>query len=182
LSFTDIEPDGAGYKGSVQRETKGGIGNNLNKNSRLEEQRVSNFSLKGNHLIVSKLDLDWALAYSDAQELKPNERYIKFEAEDQSISLNIDNPYRPFAASEVDLSDFEFNTVTENRNFSREKETGARLNLKVPFSIINDQKGKLRFGGRVRLKNKEKLKDFFEYDPSSSSNDVYKDLNTLPSI
>jgi TonB-dependent receptor len=182
LSYTDIEADGTGFIGSVQRETKGGINNNQNKNARLEEHRVKNLALKGNHFIASKFDLDWSLSYSDAKELKPNERYINFEAEGQSISLNIDDPYRPFAGSSTELADYELNSITENRKFTREDETGAKINLKIPFSLVAGQKGKFQAGSRLRVKDKSRLIDFFEYSPIGADKDSYDHLTLLPSI
>jgi len=181
LSFADIEPDGDGYKGTVERETKGGIDNSRNKTGRLEDQRVKNLSFKGEHLISSALDLDWTLSYSDARELRPNERYINFEAEDQAIGLDLSNPKRPLASSATTLSDFGLNEITENRNFTKERETGAKINLRVPFSVVDGQKGRLRFGGRLRLKNKERQNNFFEYSPLGSNEDVFNNFGQLPS-
>lgn len=180
LSFTDIEPDGDGYKGTVLRETKGGVDNSRNKSARLEDQRVKNFSLKGEHLASSALDIDWTLSYSDARELRPNERYISFEAADQTIGLDMSNPERPLASSSTTLSDFGLNEVTENRNYTKESETGAKINFRLPFSLVDGQKGRIRFGGRLRLKNKERDNNFFEYEPLGSNEDVLNNLNQLP--
>ncbi|RZK00296.1 MAG: TonB-dependent receptor, partial [Flavobacterium sp.] len=86
-SYTDIEANYdandaiIGYTGTVVRETKGGIDNKRNKNRRLEDQRVQNYSLRGEHLLSSKLDLDWSMNYATAREYRPSERYIEFEQE-----------------------------------------------------------------------------------------------------
>ncbi|MEO6498713.1 MAG: TonB-dependent receptor, partial [Mucilaginibacter sp.] len=181
LRYTDIEPDGdGGFVGSIQRETKGGIDNNRNKNRRLEDQRVKNFSLRGDHLMGSAINLDWALSYSDARELRPNERYINFEAEDQPISLNLSNPERPLALGNAGLGDYELKEITENRNFTKESETGARVNLRFPFSVVKGQKGRIRVGARLRLKKKNRVNDFFEYSPIGSNEDIFENLTTVP--
>ena len=70
-----------GFEGRVKRQTKGGVDNDRNKSRRLEDQRVQNYSLRGEHLISSKLDLDWSTNYSTAREYRPGERYIEYRQE-----------------------------------------------------------------------------------------------------
>src|SRR5690606_26306206 len=55
----ELQDDGT-YVGEIRRETKGGIDNSRNKNARLEDQRVMNISLRGEHLLTPKLDMDWS--------------------------------------------------------------------------------------------------------------------------
>lgn len=50
----DAEDNITGFTGDIRRETKGGIDNSRNKNTRLEDQRVQNYSIGGAHLITSK--------------------------------------------------------------------------------------------------------------------------------
>ncbi|RCH54014.1 TonB-dependent receptor [Mucilaginibacter hurinus] len=181
LRYTDIEPDGeGGFVGSIQRETKGGINNGRNKSRRLEDQRVKNFSLRGDHLLGSAINLDWGLSYSDARELRPNERYISFEAEEQPVSLNLSNIQRPLASATTPLADYGLKEITENRNYTKESETGARINLRFPFSVVDGQKGRLRVGGRLRLKKKNRNNNFFEYAPVGSNESLFENLTTLP--
>ncbi|QEH43217.1 TonB-dependent receptor [Chitinophaga sp. XS-30] len=168
----DIEPEyGAndqitGFTGSLSRETKGGIDNNRNKNRRLEDQRVQNYSLRGEHLLGSKVDLDWGISFSSASEDRPNERYIEYENEDVPITLNYADPRYPFASAPgAANSDFVFKSMSENHDFTRENELGMKANLRFPFSILPDQKGRLRVGGRLRLKDKKRENVFYEYEP-----------------
>ena len=56
-----------GYTGEIDRQTKGGIDNDRNKNRRLEDQRMQNYSLGGNHLLGS-LEMDWMTSFSKASE------------------------------------------------------------------------------------------------------------------
>lgn len=174
LRFADIEPDydGAdnitGFTGQVRRETKGGIDNGRNKNRRLEDQRVQNYSLRGEHLLGSKVDLDWGVSYSSASEDRPNERYIEFRKEDEPLTLDLGNPRFPMAvAPTITNEDFEFKSLSENHNYTRENELGIKLNLRFPFTILPEQKGRLRVGGRLRLKDKKRDNDFFEYEPAT---------------
>lgn len=177
--YRDIElQDDGTYMGSIRRETKGGIDNNRNKNARLEDQRVFNTSLKGQHLISSKLDMDWALSYSKASEERPNERYIDFQQKDVLMMQDLSNPNLPLvsAVNGENPADFELRKITENYNYTEESELGFKLNFRTPLSVIEGQKGRLRFGGRLRIKDKNRENNFFSYE----SIDGIGNLNEVP--
>lgn len=184
FTLKDIEPEYdasdniTGYTGSLTRETKGGIDNNRNKSRRLEDQRVQNYSLRGEHLLGSKVDLDWGASYSTAKENRPNERYIEYEAEDVPVMLDLSSFRFPLATSNTPNSDFGFKSVTENVDHTRENELGLKLNIRFPFSILPQQKGRLRIGARLRLKDKKRDNVFYEYEPTTD----FGDLSTMPTI
>ncbi len=155
-----------GYKGRVKRETKGGIDNNRNKNRRLEEQRVQNYSIKGEHLLNSKLDLDWSVNYAKAREYRPNERYIGFEQKNVDMDENLTDLRKPLITTNGETSkSFKQAALSENTNNTEESELGAKVNIRFPFSVIDGQKGRLRTGLRIRLKDKERDNDFYSYTP-----------------
>ncbi|MCK7554418.1 hypothetical protein MKQ70_05125 [Chitinophaga sedimenti] len=179
LRYKDIEPaydangNITGYTGTVTRETKGGIENNRNKGRRLEDQRVQNYSLRGEHLLGSKVNMDWAAAFSTAKEDRPNERYVEYELEDQPLTLDLANPRFPMASAPgAANADYSLNAISENHDFTRENELGLKLNFRVPLSMVPGQKGRLRFGARLRLKDKKRENNYFEYEP----------LNELPAF
>ncbi|WP_346316037.1 TonB-dependent receptor [Chitinophaga sp. YIM B06452] len=183
--FEDIEPEyGAndnitGYVGSLSKENKGGIGGSRGKNRRLETQRVQNYSLRGDHLLSSKLDLNWSATYSAASEKADRERYIAYEYEDAPLTLNLANPRRPLVtAPGVTDADYEFNSVTENNDFTRESELGLKVNLRFPLSVIPQQKGRMRVGARLRLKDKKRDNNFFEYEPVTE----FETLDKMPTV
>jgi len=154
-----------GYNGRVTRETKGGIDNNRNKNTRLEDQRVQNYSLKGEHLLNSKLDLDWSVNYATASEFRPNERYIEFQEEGLDFTQDLSNPRFPLVRSSGEnLSQFAQSALSENRDLTTESELGAKVNVRFPFSVIKDQKGRIRTGLRLRLKDKKRDNIFYSYE------------------
>ncbi|MFC6102287.1 TonB-dependent receptor [Olivibacter domesticus] len=186
---TDMElaDEDAGIAGGfildkISRETKGGINNSRNKNRRLEDQRVQNYSIGGNHLLLPSLDMDWAVSYSKASEDRPNERYINYEYEDaleiQQVPSSNDRPIdlvfnRPNAAlSELDV-------ISENHDYTSESEWGGKLNFRIPFSLIDGEKGRLRFGGRLRIKDKKRNNIFTEYTPVG---DEYASLGGVPTL
>lgn len=183
--FEDIEPEYdandniTGYVGSLSKENKGGIGGSRGKNRRLETQRVQNYSLRGDHLLSSKLDLNWSATYSAASEKADRERYIAYEYEDAPLTLNLANPRRPLVtAPGVTDADYEFNSVTENNDFTRESELGLKVNLRFPLSVIPQQKGRMRVGARLRLKDKKRDNNFFEYEPVTE----FETLDKMPTV
>lgn len=176
-TFSDLEYDEKAktYVGEIEHETKGGIDNNRNKNRRLERQSVLNFSMQGEHILTPILDMDWAASYSRASEWRPNERYIAYVQEGAPVSVDIKDPYLPFVSNPGnDLSKFELKDITENENNTSEDEVGAKLNFRLPLTVISGQKGRIRFGGRMRLKTKERDNNFFAYEPSSGFDNMAK--------
>lgn len=170
--FKDVEPvyDAnqaiAGYTGNISRETKGGIDDCRNKNARLEDQRVQSYALTGTHLLSPKFDLDWNLSYAKAQEDRPHERYIEYVQEGLSLSQDLANPRKPFiSAPRQDLSLFALDKLTEQHDYTDEDEYSAKINARVPLSVIASQKGRLHFGLKARIKSKERDNEFFEYTP-----------------
>lgn len=170
-TYDDIEAtyDGqaiTGFTGRVTRETKGGIDSDRNKSRRLEDQRVQNYALRGEHLLSSKLDLDWSMNYATAREFRPNERYIEFQQEGLDLFQNGSTNRKPLITSQgEDLALFEQSALTENRDNTEESEFGAKVNIRFPFSVIDGQKGRLRTGLRLRLKDKSRNNIFYSYEP-----------------
>src|SRR5690606_33263551 len=142
-TYTDLEwdADQNSYVGGIRRQTKGGIDDKTNKNARLERQTVMNFSLQGEHLSTSNLDFDWAASYSKASEDRPNERYIEFEQEDVLLNNDFSNPRKPFVGGDNrDYGQFSLRELTDNQDYTSEDEFGAKINFRIPLSVIADQK------------------------------------------
>lgn len=153
-----------GFQGDIRRQTKGGIDNNRNKNTRLEDQRMQNYSLSGEHLINSLVDLDWTFNYSSASEDRPDERYIEFHNRGLNFAFNNleETPlYTPTAIEQI--SDYKLRNITANHNFTKEDEIGFKLNVRFPFSVIADEKGRIRAGIRLRMKDKLRDNVFYKY-------------------
>lgn len=162
----DDQDNITGFTGDIRRETKGGIDNNRNKNTRLEDQRVQNYSIGGQHLINAKLDLDWQVNYATASEDRPNERYLSFQSKGLDLSQDLSDLNFPLVNASGDgLDTFKMNQLSENHNFTEEKEIGAKVNIRIPFSVVDGQKGRLRTGLRLRIKEKKRDNIFYEYEP-----------------
>ena len=178
LRFRSIEPvfaDGTenivGYEGEIRRQTKGGIPGGRIKNTRLEDQRMQNYSLGGDHLF-GKLKMDWMASYAKASEERPNERYAEYEIGDAiEINANLNNPrYPSFSPANTDdatLSNFELKEFTEENQFTEEEDYNAFLNFELPADIFGVGDGIIKFGGRFKAKNKVRDNNFFESEPLS---------------
>lgn len=177
LRWEDLEPvfeDGTenitGWEGVANRESKGGIGNNRNDNRRLEDQRVVNASLSGDHLF-GQLKVDWMASYSRASEERLNERYIAYALGDP-ISLNTDFNNTEFPlieaadVNDVALSNWELDELTEENQYTEEEDMNGRLDLSYPLDL-SFGRGNIDFGVRARLKSKIRDNDFFEFDPEN---------------
>lgn len=155
-----------GYTGEIVREDKAGIGSSAKPGRRLEIQTVQSYALSGQHLISTTFDLNWNMSYARGVEKASNERYITFAQEDVSIVQDISNPKRPFISSpDQNIADFSLDELTENNDHTAENELAARIDARVPLSVIDDQKGRLRFGLRSRFKDKDRNNNFTKYEP-----------------
>ncbi len=157
----------SGYKGEIRRQTKGGIDNNRNKNTRLESQRVQNYSLKGKHLLGEKVEMKWKVAYSKALEDRPNERYIEYRQKKVEFDKDFGSTEFPLLTptNELDYEDFSLKEITENHNYTDEDEFTTKVDFRAPLSVIRGQKGRLRFGGSAKIKHKKRDNIFYEYEP-----------------
>lgn len=167
-----------GYTADLRNQTKGGIMNDLNDGSRLERQIMQNYFIKGDHIIGSKIDMDWGASFSRAEEQRPNERYVDYQYKGMTLDKNFDTEEEPLLkpTKSIELKDYKFRTLSEQNGKTFENETTGKLNFRFPFSIIEDQKGRLRIGAKARFKTKERENDFFEYAPLTS------DLSTLNKV
>lgn len=149
-------------KGRVEFETKGGLDSDKIKAARLEDQRVYNITLGGDHLF-SKLKVDWNVTYAKASEERPFERYTSYRSSGQDVLLDVSNPRKPLAILS-DLSDnlnIGFNGLSEQNGYTFDQDLNAKIDFKLPYS----PKGILQFGLRYRGKDKERDNNFFEYEP-----------------
>ncbi|MEC8831656.1 MAG: TonB-dependent receptor, partial [Bacteroidota bacterium] len=162
----------------VKRQSKGGIAGGRNDNRRLEDQRMQNYTLGGDHLFGS-LKVDWMAAYAKASEERLNERYAEYETE-YIINNDNSNPKYPImtAANADDFNDlgaFEFGEITNENQYTEEEDVNFFLNFELPADLFGNG-GSLKFGARGRFKSKLRNNDFFEYDLE----DLYPTLADVP--
>ncbi|MBE0673544.1 MAG: carboxypeptidase-like regulatory domain-containing protein, partial [Bacteroidales bacterium] len=115
--YKDIEydEDTDTWIGEIEKETKGGTSDI--KNARLEDQRMMNFALGGDHQF-GRINADWTASYSKASEERPNERYIVYKAEGLTFVPDFSDGTKPkitsvTPSSSADFSsDYEFDELT----------------------------------------------------------------------
>ena len=155
------------FPASIARQTKAGLDNSRNKNRRLEDQRMQNYSLGGNHL-WGNLKFDWMTSYAKASEERLNERYAQYEAEYDVINDVLNPRYPRFsAANPVDATNFEnfeFDEITEENQYTEEEDINVFVNFQLPVDIFGYGDGSLKFGARGRFKSKIRDNNFFEFD------------------
>ncbi len=170
IEYTDIEKDDAGqYTTKIRRQLKFGVEDN--KYSRLEDQRMYNFSLGGDH-IFNKLKIDWSASYSKANEERPNERYLRYAVRNVPINLDLSDKSFPVITFPEDsekysnISDiYSFDKLTEKYQYTEEVDKNARINFEWTLSQ-GEYANVLKFGARYRSKSKMRDNWLYEYEPT----------------
>ncbi len=175
LDAEDIGPDDftitngvpTSFPAEIARETKGGIDSDRGQNRRLEDQRMQNYTLGGNHLF-GRLKMDWMAAYAKASEERLDERYAQYVSEYAVFNDNTD-PEFPImtavnAADASDLSSFEFDEITNETQYTEEEDINFFVNFELPADFFGNGDGTVNFGARGRFKNKFRDNNFFEFD------------------
>lgn len=146
----------------VEFQTKGGLDNDRVKATRLEDQRTRNLALGGDHLLGS-LKLNWSISTAKASEERPDERYISYRQTGRATVLDLVDTNKPHAylANEANNLTIGFNQLTEQYGFTSDQDLNAKIDFILPYS--ND--GILKFGGKVRTKNKERDNNYYFYRP-----------------
>ncbi len=160
-----------GYQGAIERQSKGGgtIYDDRVRDRRLEDQRVANLTLRGDHLF-GKAKVDWNVTYARASEERLFERYMQFatDGEETPLTYDISDPMFPFVAASPALTPdaFELDELTEETQFTSETDLNGRIDLSLPVYLGNNR-GDVQAGFRVRTKEKDRANNFFEYSPVS---------------
>lgn len=163
------EPDANGIsKAEVRRQTKGGINNNTNDNTRLERQSTYNLSLGGKHIIFGNIKLNWKTGTAKAKEERPNERYIRFENDNievvQDFSRTNFPVLRPTNNDFNTPSLFAYDEVTQQNGFTQERKISSNADVLIPINTTGYYKNSLKFGFKYKYKEKVRDNDFYEYD------------------
>jgi TonB-dependent receptor len=168
-----------GYKnGEVLRQIKGGLDDSRNENRRLEDQRVRSLSLKGDHYF-GILKTDWSVQYAKASEERPHERYFAMGRRSITVNQDISDTEFPLLTDNTPLTGYtRLSELTEQYQDQYERDLNAKLNFELPASIINNQKGSFKFGGRLRTKKKVRNNNFFSYAPVTS----FGNMSLLPLV
>jgi TonB-dependent receptor len=155
--------------GTVEREVKGGKDTDRIDSRRLEDQRNSNISLRGEHLIANKLKLWWSGTYASASEERPYERYILYAGEEVPVTVDLRDSRKPnvLPAQENSWQELELDELTEQYGNTWEEDYNGKIDLQLPVSKL----GIIKFGGLYRSKTKKRDNSFLEFTPWGGQND-----------
>ena len=139
---------------------------------RKENQGVYSFNLGGSH-VGPKLKYDYEIAISKAYQNTPFNEKIKFEnAEDVTWNINSSDRLSPqltgftYDGNSANISDtslFEYDKSENEVTYAQDKNFTTKFNIVLPFNTSKNT-GELKFGGKLRLKNKDfEVKDFVEH-------------------
>jgi TonB-dependent receptor len=174
--FTKLEDGLLEMTGRVAIQTKGGIDNARNKMTRLEDQRVANITFGGDHNF-SKLKMTWNLTYANALEDRPNERYITHRS-NKTVIVDTREPskYVVNLKAPDDVLSLALNQIYESNNNTNEQDLNGRLDFQLPITKqIN-----LKFGARMRNKDKERVNTYDIYKPLSNLGSTGNTPGSLP--
>jgi len=165
-TLKDLNKKSVDNTADVRIQTKGGTPDN--KNARLEQQRTMDFTLGGEHLL-GKVSVDWNVSYAKASEERPNERYIDYVLKKQKFTPDLSDLRKPYYSPQSGYSmtldnSFSLKEVTEEQEDIQEKDFKLNLNLELPLRK-GEFGNKLKFGGKLVAKSKDKEKDHYGYEP-----------------
>ncbi|ACF13746.1 TonB-dependent receptor [Chloroherpeton thalassium ATCC 35110] len=137
---------------------------NKNMKSRPENQGVYSFNLGGTHA-SNNFNLDYEASYAYARQETPHDRQLYFEVSGLDIDLDVDDALVPKITSVKDedgntfcycseTDAFEFDKYEESETMATDQNITGKVNMAYPFQF-GKTPGKLKFGGKVRFKDKD---------------------------
>ena len=174
-SITQVAPGVFEGQAEVERQTKGGVDSDRVKNTRLEDQRMRNVTLRGEHFL-NRLKLTWSGTYARASEERPDERYISFSDDDIPVRIDVRDPERPLVTSiaENQWRSLSLNEIFDEGQYTFEEDWNARIDIQLP---LNEQVI-FKAGGRYRSKFKKRENSYFNYTPTDPAR--FEPMSNVP--
>jgi TonB-dependent receptor len=132
---------------------------------RLEKQIVSSYNLGGKHFF-SKFNLDYEVAYAEGIQDTPYDIEVGSIGEFDDIAINFTsnptfptftvnglgnrNPTNPY----LNNANYEFDEFVSGKTYALDVNKTAKVNVGIPYKM-GENDGLLKFGGKVRLKEKK---------------------------
>lgn len=131
--------------------------------ARVKQQELSTLSLGGEHTI-GRAKLDYQLFLAQAREREPDHFEATFESQGQAIAIRFnrsepDYPRAEFpnaanAGNATAYDEFELDEMLLEKRAVRDFNYTPRLNLTLPYRFHAKSSGYVKFGGKMRAKNK----------------------------
>lgn len=132
---------------------------------RLEKQIVSSYNLGGKHFFP-KFNLDYEVAYAEGIQDTPYDIEVGSKGEFDDIQTNFTaNPKFPTftvnglsnlnpSNAYLNNSNYEFDEFVSGKTYALDVNKTAKVNIGIPYKM-GENDGLFKFGGKVRLKEKE---------------------------
>jgi len=131
---------------------------------RVKKQGLYTLSLGGEHKI-GQATFDYQVFYALAEEKEPDRLEAAFESPGQAIAIAIDtasNPGYPRATfpnasnagNATRYTDFTLDELLLENRLVTDKNFTPRFNLTIPYNFSTSSKGYIKFGGKIRMKDK----------------------------
>ncbi len=138
---------------------------------RTEIQTISTLNVGAEHKIGSLLKLDYEYSYSYAIEDIPDYMFASFDRGLIGITIDKSEPQWPVvqyineedSLNAFDYEDYEFDGLSFQKTYIQDINQTAKLNIQIPYEFGNGQYGFIKFGAKVRTKEKFRDKDAKEF-------------------
>ncbi len=141
----------------------GGINHEVRE--RLKIQEVATANLGGEHKIGG-LFIDYMIAYALAREEVPNYLQALFDSPGQAITVDIDltEPDWPVprfpkeidSINAVSFGRYEMDDLELGESLITDQNVSMRANFRIPYTLNADNSGYIKFGGKMRIREKER--------------------------
>jgi TonB-dependent receptor len=129
---------------------------------RLEVQEIATIGLGGIHTIFLGGILDYELNYAVATQNIPNYFYVDFDQGGIDVHIDKTDPLWPKVVpidhqdtlDAENLGAYGFDEITTYQAQVTDINKTAKINLKIPYLLGHRQGGYIKFGGKIRLKDK----------------------------
>ena len=123
------------------------------------EISIGSFSIGGKHLLFDLINFDWGGSLSNSRSALPFSNSYGFIQPDAYYSENL--PQFPTAddiinAPARDLSGFYANSFYRTSSITKDHINSFQLNFEVPFSYSKNLSGKIKFGAKTNINQKER--------------------------
>jgi TonB-dependent receptor len=143
--------------------------------NRTEYLDTYSFQAGGSTVLQNGIQIDYRGAYTTSQEDTPYDDEIEWIQGDVSFDPDISDPIMPMPNPQNDAlnnpSAFEFDVIEPATSITTNDDIVGALDLKVPYQLGNSS-GFLKFGGKVRSKQKDQDITEMAYELTDEADDI----------
>ncbi len=141
----------------------GGLERDVRQRTEIQDLATVNFG--GEHLL-GNISVDYMFQYAYARENIPDFAQVRFDSPGQAITVDfdLDDPDRPVAGfprpqdsvNAFNFIEYEMDELTFEESLVTDENLAARLNIQIPYVFNEAHGGFVKFGGKIRSKDKER--------------------------